>query len=78
MERSYGTVVLSELDRLLACMSEKRRIVFQLFVMEGYSGMEIANLLGVPVNTVKTRLYYARKDFAKLWAQHQSVGASET
>ena len=51
---------------ILAEMSEKRRVCFVLFEVEGYSGEEIAALEGVPVATVWTRLHHARKDFAKL------------
>src|SRR5690349_2500108 len=35
--------------RLLEKLSEKRRTAFVLFEIEGYSGEEIAELLGVPV-----------------------------
>ncbi len=59
-----------EAERLLAAilqgMSERRRIAFVLFEVEGYSGEEIAELEGVPLNTVWTRLHHARKDFMKL------------
>ena len=49
--------------RLLEKMSEKRRTAFVLFEIEGYTGEEIAGLLGVPVATVWTRLHHARKEF---------------
>lgn len=59
------------LDRLLAKMSERRRGVFVLFEVEGFSGEEIAEMLDVPVNTIWTRLHHARKDFFELLAQHR-------
>ena len=65
------------LDRILSHMSEKRRVVFLLFEMQGYSGSEIACLLDVPVNTIKTRLYHARKDFERLLAEHKGGGEGE-
>jgi RNA polymerase sigma-70 factor (ECF subfamily) len=52
-------------------MSDKRRTVFALFEVEGYGGEEIADILDVPINTVWTRLHYARKDFFALLAQHE-------
>ena len=61
------------LDRILSQMSEKRRVVFLLFEMQGYSGSEIAGLLDVPVNTIKTRLFHARKDFVRLLAEHRGT-----
>ncbi len=57
-------------ERLLAQLSEKRRVVFVLFEIEGHSGEEIAGLLDVPVNTVWTRLYHARRDFHRALAAH--------
>jgi RNA polymerase sigma-70 factor, ECF subfamily len=59
------------LENLLSRMSEKRRIVFVLFEVEGYSGEEIADILDVPVNTIWTRLFHARKDFFAFLAQHE-------
>jgi len=54
------------LDVILAKMSEKRRTTFVLFEVEGYSGDEIAQIQCLPVDTVWTRLYHARKDFLRL------------
>lgn len=49
--------------RLASHLSARRREAFLLYEIEGYSGEEIAALLGVPVGTVWTRLHHARKDF---------------
>jgi RNA polymerase sigma-70 factor (ECF subfamily) len=57
------------LERILARMSEKRRTTFVLFEIEGYSGEEIAQIQSLPVDTVWTRLYHARKDFMRLVAK---------
>lgn len=59
------------LEGLLAKMSERRRSVFVLFEVEGYTGEEIADMLDVPVNTIWTRLHHARKDFFELLAQYR-------
>jgi RNA polymerase sigma-70 factor (ECF subfamily) len=59
------------LERLLARMSEKRRVAFVLFEIEGYSGEEIGDILDVPLGTVWTRLHHARKEFFTLLAQHR-------
>ncbi len=55
--------------QILARMTERRRTTFFLFEIEGYSGAEIAELEGVPLNTVYTRLHHARRDFMALLAQ---------
>ena len=54
---------------LLSQMSERRRTTFFLFEIEGYSGEEIAQLEGVAVNTIYTRLHHARRDFMTLLAR---------
>jgi len=50
------------LAHMLARMSAKRRETLILFEVEGYSGQEIAELQGVPIKTVWTRLHHARRD----------------
>ena len=50
---------------LLEGMSERRRAAFISFEIEGYTGEEIAKREGIPLSTVWTRLYYARKDFVR-------------
>jgi RNA polymerase sigma-70 factor (ECF subfamily) len=60
------------LDRVLGRMSEKRRVAFALYEIEGYSGDEIAQLLDVPVATVWTRLHHARKEFLARVAELQA------
>lgn len=43
-------------------LAPKKREVFTLVVLEGLSGEEAAGALGVPVNTVWTRLHHARRE----------------
>jgi RNA polymerase sigma-70 factor (ECF subfamily) len=43
-------------------LSSKKREVFALLVLEGINGEEAAKTLGIPVNTVWTRLHHARRD----------------
>jgi RNA polymerase sigma-70 factor (ECF subfamily) len=57
------------LYRILARISEKRRTVFVLYEVEELSGEEIARLLEIPLATVWTRLYHARKELARLAAE---------
>ncbi len=50
------------LEVALAGLSSKKREVFALVTMEGLSGEEAAHALGIPVNTVWTRLHHARRE----------------
>jgi RNA polymerase sigma-70 factor (ECF subfamily) len=51
--------------RALEGMAAKKREVFVLFELEGLSGDEIAARLGCKVETVWSRLHYARKEFER-------------
>ena len=55
-----------QVDEVMAAMSDKKREVFALFELEGLSGPEIAERLGCPQQTVRTRLFHARKEFTKI------------
>jgi len=52
--------------RLLNRLSEKKRTVFILHEIEGLSPTEIANTVNAPALTVRTRLFYARRELALL------------
>jgi RNA polymerase sigma-70 factor, ECF subfamily len=60
--REAESIVGSVLER----MSPKKREVFALFEIEGLSGEEIAERAGCGVETVWSRLHYARKDFERM------------
>ena len=64
------------LHGVLLQMSEVRRSTFVLFEIEGYSGDEIAELQGIPLNTVWTRLHHARKEFLRLVAESGHAGSA--
>lgn len=50
-------------DRILATLNEELLTVFILFELEGLSAPEIAELVGIPVGTVSSRLRRAREAF---------------
>ncbi len=52
--------------RLLNRLSEKKRTVFILHEIEGLSPTEIASTVNAPALTVRTRLFYARRELALL------------
>lgn len=49
------------MQECLECLPEKQRGVFEMFYVERLSQKEIAERLGVPCGTVRSRLYYAKK-----------------
>jgi len=56
---------MEELTRLIQRLPDGYKVVFNLFVVEGYSHKEIANLLGVSENTSKTQLFKAKAALRK-------------
>lgn len=68
LERKQDRMIL---HTMLGKMREERRSAFVLFEIEGLSGEEIARIQSVPVNTVWTRLYHARREFFALAAKYQ-------
>ena len=61
------------LERLLATLGSSLRETFVLFEIDGYTGEEIAELQGVPLNTVRARIHRARKKLTGLLAAEKEV-----
>ena len=63
-------VEMSDNDRTLQAaidiLSPKHRLVVELYYLEGYTLDDIANITRSPINTIKTRLHYARKKLAQV------------
>jgi RNA polymerase sigma-70 factor (ECF subfamily) len=55
----------AHLDRALEELPEKLRLVLLLSAMDGYTIEEIASMMGVPLGTVKSRIFIARKKLAE-------------
>jgi len=54
--------VCRQLYDILGKLPEKKYVVFALYELEGMSLDEIATSLGISTNTVKSRLFHARKE----------------
>ena len=55
----------ARLENALAELPEKLRLVLLLAAMEGHTIEEIAGMLGISTGTVKSRIFYARKQLAE-------------
>ena len=55
------------MKRTLETLSYKKRAVLVLCEVEGWSCAEIGCSLGVPTNTIYTRLYHARREFKRAY-----------
>ncbi|MFZ5889948.1 MAG: RNA polymerase sigma factor [Myxococcota bacterium] len=59
--------------RLLDRLSDKKRVAYVLHELEGLSPSEIAQTVGAPVLTVRTRLFYARRELAEMLREEPSL-----
>jgi RNA polymerase sigma-70 factor (ECF subfamily) len=66
------------LETILDRMSDEQRIVFTLFELQGLTGEEIADLLDVPLGTVRSRLRLARECFQRCVTRLRRREASRT
>jgi RNA polymerase sigma-70 factor, ECF subfamily len=64
---------LMELDAVLARLPDEQRAVLILFELEGMSGEDVAQTLGIPEGTVRSRLRLARQSFARIAASHRNA-----
>jgi RNA polymerase sigma-70 factor, ECF subfamily len=63
--------------RLLERLADKKRIVFVLHELEGIAPGEIATIVGAPVLTVRTRLFYARREIEAMLPEEPSLAGIE-
>jgi RNA polymerase sigma-70 factor (ECF subfamily) len=59
--------------RVLGRLADKKRVVFVLHELEGMPPSEIADVVGAPVLTVRTRLFYARREIEDMLAEEPSL-----
>ena len=60
-----GSEFERHLERALEELPEKQRLVVLLAAMQGHSLEEVGALLGVPLGTVKSRLFFGKKALAE-------------
>lgn len=67
-----GTLRAKEIMRMIQLLPDGYRMVFNLYVIEGYSHKEIAAQLGIAINTSKSQLSRAKKQLKGLLEQSVS------
>ena len=65
-------ITKSVLERALEALPTEQRLVLSLAAHDGLSRDEIADVLGIPVGTVWSRLHLARRRVAKSLSTYQS------
>ncbi len=78
-ERFFNGLLKEELARALDGLADDFRLVMVLVEVEGHTYAETAQLLGIPVGTVRSRLSRARGQLQhRLWLQARERGLVET
>jgi len=68
---------IAAFKRLLDRLSEKKRTVYVLHDIEGLAPSEIATIVDAPVLTVRTRLFYARRELAEMMRDEPALSQLE-
>jgi RNA polymerase sigma-70 factor (ECF subfamily) len=63
----------AHLENALAELPEKLRLALLLAAMEGHTIEEIAGILGISTGTVKSRIFYARRQLAEKLRCHANL-----
>jgi RNA polymerase sigma-70 factor (ECF subfamily) len=68
-----STEFQAHLENALAELPEKLRLVLLLAALEGHTIDEIASMLGISTGTVKSRIFYARRQLAEKLRCHANI-----
>ncbi|HEV3419542.1 MAG TPA: sigma-70 family RNA polymerase sigma factor [Candidatus Acidoferrum sp.] len=64
-ELAVSSEFQARLERAMEELPEKFRLVLLLAAIEGHTLEEVSGVLGIPMGTVKSRLFFARKQLAE-------------
>lgn len=67
-----GAYTVSEITKVLNSFTDDYKVPFQMHV-QGYKYEEIANQLGLPIGTVKSRIFFARKRLQELLKDYKYI-----
>jgi RNA polymerase sigma-70 factor (ECF subfamily) len=59
--------------KLIACLPQGYRSVFNLFVVEGFNHQEISELLGISESTSRSQLFRAREFLKGIFEKHYTI-----
>jgi len=77
-EQALANETRRQVRAVLARLRPKLRDVLVLLHETGGSVREVARLLGIPVNTVRSRKRLAREQFIRLWSRREASASRET
>jgi RNA polymerase sigma-70 factor (ECF subfamily) len=69
-----GQLAVNDLQSMIDKLPEGCKVVFNLYAVEGYKHIEIAQLLTISEGTSKSQLAYARKLLQEMILEQQKIG----
>lgn len=69
----YGVSLITNVSETMELLGDKDRQILYLYFWKELSQAEIANLLNIPVGTVKSRLYKAKQKFKNKYSYHTEI-----
>ncbi len=69
----FSTIGIGEIKKIIDELPEGYKIIFNLFVVEGFNHKEIAELLSISVVTSRTQLLRARKAIQKKMLKNENL-----
>lgn len=69
----YGVSLITNVIETMELLGDKDRQILYLYFWKELSQAEIANLLNIPVGTVKSRLYKAKQKFKNKYSYHTEI-----
>lgn len=66
---AYSSIFVKEVYKMLNSLSDTYQVPFLMF-FQGYQYMEIAEHLDIPIGTVKSRIFFARKKLKGMIREH--------
>jgi RNA polymerase sigma-70 factor (ECF subfamily) len=72
-EDIVGKLEYKELLEMISELPPGYKTVFNLYIIEGYKHREIAEILGVSINTSKSQLILAKKKLREIYKKKQSI-----
>lgn len=76
-DHSEEWLTLLNVSQALAGLSSNHVAVIQLRLIEGFSALEVARILGITQEGVDSLLYRAKKQFRKLYEQIEAAGGGQ-
>lgn len=68
-----SNLLYEELIKLINLLPESKKVIFNLYVIEGYSHKEIADMLHISVSTSKTQLFRAKEFLMDLHKKRNKI-----